>query len=166
MPGSRGHRLRVNQRPKILGQLLVDDGVLTAADLEKALHEQRVRGGRLGEVLVRSGLATEDVVARTLARQLGLPFEAPPLLPAPDAPRRITEALARSRLHGRRRYRAPGPLHDSHAALGRFRRSSPIYWLFRLRLADFKDPFRQVSPGPGTHSGHSGGEGPRGSLAS
>jgi type IV pilus assembly protein PilB len=88
----------VNQRPKILGQLLVDDGVLTVADLEDALQEQQARGGRLGEVLVRSGLATEDVVARTLARQLGLPFEAPPLLPAPDAPRRITEALARARL--------------------------------------------------------------------
>ena len=87
----------MNQRPKILGQLLVDDGVLTVADLENALKEQQAHGGRLGEVLVRSGLATEDVVARTLARQLGLPFEAPPLLPAPDAPRRITEAQARSK---------------------------------------------------------------------
>jgi type IV pilus assembly protein PilB len=88
----------VNQRPKILGQLLVDEGVLTAADLEEALHDQKARGGRLGEVLVRSGLATDDEVARALARQLGLPHEASPLLPAPDAPRRITEALARSRL--------------------------------------------------------------------
>ncbi|NNM34945.1 MAG: Flp pilus assembly complex ATPase component TadA, partial [Gemmatimonadetes bacterium] len=87
----------MTQRPKILGQLLVDDGVLTAEQLQHALEDQRNRGGRLGEVLVRCGLATEDVVARTLARQLGLPFAPSPLVPDKDAPRRITESLARSR---------------------------------------------------------------------
>ena len=87
----------MNQRPKILGQLLVDDGVLTVEARDKALQEQSARGGRLGEVLVDTGAATEGQVARALARQLSLPFASAPLAPEPEALRKVDEPFARSR---------------------------------------------------------------------
>lgn len=84
-------------RPKILGQLLVDARALSREDLDRALEAQREEGGRLGELLVRHGLATEGAVWRALAAQVGLPFEAAPLRFDEDAVRCVTERLARAR---------------------------------------------------------------------
>ncbi|MEJ2504212.1 MAG: ATPase, T2SS/T4P/T4SS family, partial [Gemmatimonadota bacterium] len=68
----------------MIGQLLVDEGATSAAEVEAALLEQRETRERLGEILVRRGLDPE-VVARALATQLRLGYAAPPLAPAPDA---------------------------------------------------------------------------------
>jgi type II secretory ATPase GspE/PulE/Tfp pilus assembly ATPase PilB-like protein len=58
-----------------LGEILVATNKLTAADLERALLEQRRHPGRrLGEVLVAMHLLGERDLAMTLARELGLPF--------------------------------------------------------------------------------------------
>ncbi len=65
---------RVDTRSR-LGDVLVDVGVITAAELEEALTAQRAVGGgrrRLGQVLVGLGLATERQIAEALAQQLGL----------------------------------------------------------------------------------------------
>ncbi|MBE0475733.1 MAG: Flp pilus assembly complex ATPase component TadA [Coriobacteriia bacterium] len=55
-----------------LGELLVRSGVVTAVALEDALDVQRREGGKLGAVLVRLGMTTEERIAETLARQKGL----------------------------------------------------------------------------------------------
>ena len=66
-------------RPRILGQLLVEAGCLTSAALEEVLGAARTRGERIGEALVRAGLASGEDVAKALSIQLGLPYAPPPL---------------------------------------------------------------------------------------
>jgi len=57
-----------------LGRLLVDAGFLTRPQLDECLAEGSKTGERIGEVVVRRGLASEDDVARLLAEQWGLEY--------------------------------------------------------------------------------------------
>lgn len=62
-------------RQKIrLGDLLVEQKVISSADLDIALAAQKKSGRRLGRIIVESGLAAENDIAQALARQLSLPF--------------------------------------------------------------------------------------------
>ena len=62
-------------RQKIrLGDLLVEQKVISAADLDIALAAQKKSGRRLGRIIVESGLAGENDIAQALARQLNLSF--------------------------------------------------------------------------------------------
>jgi len=62
-------------RQKIrLGDLLVEQKVISSADLDIALATQKKSGRRLGRIIVESGLAGENDIAQALARQLNLPF--------------------------------------------------------------------------------------------
>lgn len=62
-------------RQKIrLGDLLVEQKVISAADLDIALAAQKKSGRRLGRIIVESGLAGENDIAQALARQLSIPF--------------------------------------------------------------------------------------------
>ncbi len=58
----------------LLGQVLVDAGVVTQAELERALTEQRHTGDRLGDILLRNGFASQDAIATAAAKQLGVEF--------------------------------------------------------------------------------------------
>src|SRR5215475_15787518 len=60
------------ERPKI-GELLVAAGVIEPDVLEMALEKQRAQGGRLGGILVRMGALDEELLVRTVARQLEMP---------------------------------------------------------------------------------------------
>ncbi len=53
-----------------LGELLVRDGLITEDQLKTALAEQKRRGRRLGNTLIELGYASEDEVLNSLARQL------------------------------------------------------------------------------------------------
>jgi type IV pilus assembly protein PilB len=57
-----------------LGALLVRDGLLTPQQLEEAIAEKELSGGRLGEIVVRRGWVGGSEVARAVAEQHGLPF--------------------------------------------------------------------------------------------
>ncbi|MEN8375584.1 MAG: ATPase, T2SS/T4P/T4SS family [Gemmatimonadota bacterium] len=78
---------------RVLGQLLLTSGAVSAEELRAALTEQRWTRERLGEVLVRNGTAPEEV-ARGLARQLRLPYLEGPLQADPDAVGAVDVALA------------------------------------------------------------------------
>lgn len=59
---------------KPLGQYLIEDGVIDAEQLDRALARQRELSGRgtakrIGEVLMDMGLATEDQLQIVLDRQ-------------------------------------------------------------------------------------------------
>jgi hypothetical protein len=56
------------------GTLLMDAGLITREQLYQALAEGTRTGERLGEVLIRHGLTTEEDVARILSEQFQLPF--------------------------------------------------------------------------------------------
>ena len=52
-----------------LGQLLVEEGLISQDDLSRALAEQKSSGRRLGEILLELGLIDEVNLLRVLARQ-------------------------------------------------------------------------------------------------
>ncbi|HEB78547.1 MAG TPA: type II/IV secretion system protein [Methylothermaceae bacterium] len=58
---------------KRLGELLIDEGILTHDQLEIALLEQKTHGGQdpLGKVLVQLGFVSEEIIRDQLGRSLG-----------------------------------------------------------------------------------------------
>lgn len=61
---------------KPLGQMLVDRGIISPDQLQRALDEQRMTAGNklLGEILVERGMATEEAICETLAMAYSVPF--------------------------------------------------------------------------------------------
>ena len=59
---------------KQLGELLIERGIITEAQLEKALKIQREKGGLIGQILVVLGFAKEDEIAQSLTVQYGFPY--------------------------------------------------------------------------------------------
>lgn len=57
-----------------LGALLAEAGLLEAAEIDLAVRRAHESGKRLGEVLVEHGLVTPAEVVRLVAAQRGLPF--------------------------------------------------------------------------------------------
>ena len=57
---------------KRLGDMLLEAGKISLAQLNRALETQRKTKRRLGEVLIDQGLLTEDEIADALAQQLSL----------------------------------------------------------------------------------------------
>ncbi len=60
------------QQTGMIGALLLAQGLVGAAEVERALAYQRQSGGRLGAVLVRMGALSEDSLLPVLAQQLGM----------------------------------------------------------------------------------------------
>lgn len=60
--------------PRPLGEILVESGAATPAQITEALGYQRGRNLKIGECLVALGHTDETQVARALSRQSGLPF--------------------------------------------------------------------------------------------
>src|SRR2546430_12384717 len=59
-----------------LGTLLVERGLLTAAELEEALVQQEQTGERLGQILIKQGLVSHPALTDTLAEQYGIELKA------------------------------------------------------------------------------------------
>lgn len=59
------------KRKRRLGDILIDDGVITEEQLNKGLEKQKELGVRLGAALVESGIVSEDQIAQALSNQLG-----------------------------------------------------------------------------------------------
>ena len=57
-----------------LGEMLIDDAIITRADLDMALKQQNETGVSLGRILIDLGKASEWEVAATLGKQLNVPF--------------------------------------------------------------------------------------------
>ncbi len=56
-----------------IGAMLVNEGLITNNELERALQAQEKHGGRLGEIVVSQGSCSEDEVFQQLSHQLQLP---------------------------------------------------------------------------------------------
>ena len=61
-------------RVKPLGEILIDLSYVNQTDVEEALNRQRSGGGRLEDTLVQSGKISPEMLARSLAMQLGYEF--------------------------------------------------------------------------------------------
>ena len=57
-----------------IGDLLVEQGMISGPQLDTALAEQKGSGKKLGRVLIESGALSEDDLLRVLSTQLDLPF--------------------------------------------------------------------------------------------
>src|SRR3954470_23403665 len=56
-----------------IGEVLVEEGILTEQQLQRALAEQKATGRLLGELLVEQGIIEPAVLVQALARRLGFP---------------------------------------------------------------------------------------------
>lgn len=59
---------------KQLGELLIERGMITKSQLEKALQVQKEKGGLIGQILVVLGFTKEEEIAQALTVQYGFPY--------------------------------------------------------------------------------------------
>ncbi len=79
-----------------LGDLLIQQGLLTDEQLKLSLDEQKRTGRKLGRIFVESGYVTEEGISEALARQLRIPFiDLKNFTPKPDLIKLLPEAPAR-----------------------------------------------------------------------
>ncbi|HWI41901.1 MAG TPA: hypothetical protein VNX25_10480 [Verrucomicrobiae bacterium] len=63
-----------------IGEMLLKAGLITAAQLDEALKNQVIFGGRLGTNLIEIGAVKEEDLARVLGEKLGVPYAPPQML--------------------------------------------------------------------------------------
>ena len=95
-PDSQTGSGRVKSRRRFVGEMLVDQGVITQQQLAEVLARQKTeKGGRIGRLLVDLGYATEAQICEVVAEQLNIPAAD---LVAVDIPNevlnRVTKELA------------------------------------------------------------------------
>jgi type IV pilus assembly protein PilB len=71
--GWRRGRLEQVRMSVRLGEILVKESLITQDQLHKALEYQRVNGGKLGSCLAKMGFITDDDITGVLSRQYGVP---------------------------------------------------------------------------------------------
>ena len=59
-------------RERQIGDILVDNGVISPLELDEALQRQRMTGDMLGRVLVKMGLCDEQDIVEALGQQAGM----------------------------------------------------------------------------------------------
>ncbi|MDW1976846.1 GspE/PulE family protein [Vibrio sp. Vb1980] len=62
------------QLRKRLGDLLVEEGIVSEEQIQQALNAQRITGQKLGDALIDLGFITEKQMLDFLSQQLGLPL--------------------------------------------------------------------------------------------
>jgi type IV pilus assembly protein PilB len=84
------------KKAKRIGDYLLEDGIITPAQLNEALRVSRQKGERLGKILVELGFTSEADIAEALARQYGIPFVIMnEVIIEPHVLKQIPESLAR-----------------------------------------------------------------------
>jgi hypothetical protein len=68
-PDTADERVMESAARRKLGDIFVERGLITPAQLEDALAEQRQSGGRLGEILVERGFVTRVALAGVITEQ-------------------------------------------------------------------------------------------------
>ena len=69
-----GENPESRERVKELGSILLEAGVITEDQLRIARSHQQKRGGRLGNVLIDLGIASDEVISRSIAQQTDVPY--------------------------------------------------------------------------------------------
>jgi len=57
-----------------LGEILIDQGLITEDQLNTVIEAQKKEKGRIGELLIKMGMITEENMTRALGTQLGIPY--------------------------------------------------------------------------------------------
>ena len=56
-----------------IGELLIQQGLITEDQLKEAMKAQKKESGRIGEVLMKLGILSEEELAKALGAQLNIP---------------------------------------------------------------------------------------------
>jgi len=84
-------------RLKMLGEMLVDAGLLTTEQVDSIIQEARTQNVRMGELLVTKGLVSQQDIAMVLSLQLNIPLvDLKRDRVNPEALRYVPEEYARS----------------------------------------------------------------------
>ncbi|MFQ5456220.1 MAG: type II secretion system ATPase GspE [Nitrospirota bacterium] len=84
------------QKKKMLGEMLLAEGVLSQEQLERALSEQKRHGGRVGTILKSMGFVTEDDIIKVLGKQMGIQhLELSNIIIDPEIVKMVPETVAR-----------------------------------------------------------------------
>jgi len=84
------------KRGKRLGEILMEQGVLTEDNLKKALQIQKEESGLLGEILVKNNFVKEEDVVVALACQFNYPYlSVSNFIASSEAIQAVTSELAR-----------------------------------------------------------------------
>ena len=59
---------------KQLGELLLDNKIITKEQLEEGLRVQREKGGLIGQILVALKYTSEEAIAQAITAQYGFPY--------------------------------------------------------------------------------------------
>jgi len=62
------------KKKKRLGEILIEDGILSAGQLEEALEDQKTSGMLLGQVLITKGYISEENLISAVGKQLKIPY--------------------------------------------------------------------------------------------
>ena len=88
--------MNAENKPKRLGEILIDEGVITKDQLEIALTEQKKAHEPLGKLLVKFGFATEAIMRSALGEVLDQDsVDLSKVVPDPDAIKMINSDTAR-----------------------------------------------------------------------
>ena len=60
---------RDGNRDYLIGEVMMASGVITGAQLAKALEYQKQKGGKLGAVLIHMGYISEEKLKESIAKQ-------------------------------------------------------------------------------------------------
>ncbi len=81
---------------RLVGDILIDHGVISPLELDEALQRQRLTGDMLGRVLVKMGLCDEQAIVEALGVQFGMErVDISKLKVSEDTLRKITPDIAR-----------------------------------------------------------------------
>lgn len=84
---------------KRLGDVLVEDGIITSEQLHAALDAQKITGGKLGDTLIKNRALTEDLLYKVLESQYNIPYvDLNSIYIDPKVPKLIPEAVASKHL--------------------------------------------------------------------
>jgi type IV pilus assembly protein PilB len=81
---------------KLLGERLIESGLISPDQLDLALREQKRTGDRIGEILINLGFVTQELISSVLASEAGVTFvQLENYLIEPAALKYVSEAAAR-----------------------------------------------------------------------
>jgi len=84
------------QKRKLLGEMLIAEGLISREQLERALAEQKLHGGRIGTLFRSMGFVTEEDIIKVLGKQLNIQaISLSSIIIDPDVVKIIPETMAR-----------------------------------------------------------------------
>ncbi len=87
---------KAQPKRKLLGERLIESGLITSDQLELALREQKRTKERIGEILINLGFVTQELIGSALASEAGVTFvQLDNYLIEPAALKYVSEAMAR-----------------------------------------------------------------------